>query len=262
MKAVSQLDVPKKVRTYDNEKKSNFIKSIVRDELIPNFEQLTQFEEFFSYMNSSECYKDSMHYFRYINTCGEIMSSFQEIKNLNIIETGSASPLTIFLSDNNSCYKTESDLRIKIDAENNFADLVFSFEVLEHIKDIPEESFDEVVLFQGSGAKQYAKELTRVIKPGGFLVLTSPNPNSYQVISNTINEKPPYIYRPHVREYTRTEVLELFSDLELVSHKTLFNFFMLSARARRQMNELFDKMSWSKENRGDDHFFVFRKPLE
>lgn len=69
--------------------------------------------------------------------------------------------------------------------KDNFFDVVICFQLIEHIKD------DKILL----------KEIYRVLKPGGFLLLTTPN----KTMSLTRN---PY----HMREYTTTEFRNLLSS--------------------------------------------------
>ncbi|GAB5417465.1 MAG: hypothetical protein Crog4KO_30470 [Crocinitomicaceae bacterium] len=71
-----------------------------------------------------------------------------------------------------------------VDIPSNYFDAVISFQVIEHIKD------DHAFIL----------EALRVLKPGGKLILTTPN----KTMSLTRN---PW----HIREYTSTEFVELLS---------------------------------------------------
>src|SRR5216684_3350424 len=145
------------------------------------------------------------HYPRYaltmaeaLNTLGDMISSAGA---LSVCETGGLSLISRFLINEGCSVKaTKTDLRYAIDAADESIDLLLSLEVLEHIKDQHEQQFDEVVRFNGSGARKYVDEMWRVLKPGGFIVLTTPNPCSLKTIMQIIEYEPPAIFRPHVRE--------------------------------------------------------------
>ena len=92
--------------------------------------------------------------------------------------------------------------------EDNTFDLVTCFEVLEHLKYSP---------------VPMMKEIKRVLKPEGHLILTTPNINSARSIIKMLCGRPPqecpYFHRSldygiiHPKEYTLQEVQDLFSSL-------------------------------------------------
>ena len=70
--------------------------------------------------------------------------------------------------------------------EENSVDYVVSFQVTEHIQD----------------DNSFLKEIYRVLKPGGSVILTTPN----KLMSLTRN---PW----HIREYTTTEIKKLIKKV-------------------------------------------------
>jgi len=92
--------------------------------------------------------------------------------------------------------------------EDNTFDLVTCFEVLEHLKYSP---------------VPMLKEIKRVLKPEGHLILTTPNINSARSMIKMLCGRPPqecpYFHHSldygivHPKEYTLQEVQELFSSL-------------------------------------------------
>ena len=214
---------------------------------------------FLDFLCGQDSYKYSQHFLRYVTTFGAIARTRPDLSGLTILETGGACPILDFLTADNACYATESDLRLEIDAPDGFADVVFCFEVIEHIKDRPETTFEEIVLFRETGIRTLVREIHRVLKPGGLAFVTTPNAASLQVLQNVLAHKPPMVFRPHVREYTKTELEALFSGFDVVDYESQFNFFSVAGRPEARL-EVFEALGASAEHRGDDHFFCFRKP--
>ncbi len=234
-----------------------------RRRLIDPFCDKAQYKDFIAYMDQKTLIRpEIVHYYRYASTFKNMLNCFGEIRGKTIVETGSLSPISGYLAKyGNSVYGTKSDLRICIDKTDNFADIVFSFEVIEHIKDQPEDSFEKVVLFQRDGAEQYAKEIDRILKPGGVLFLTTPNACSASAIANAISGRPPMIFAQHVREYTQAEIRDIFSGFEIVVESTQDVFF-LNPKYADQVRNLFVELGISNARQGDDHFYCLRKRFQ
>jgi SAM-dependent methyltransferase len=218
------------------------------------------YDEFLKYLAH---YEHDIHYPRFAQTMAGLVNalgdSIIENKDIKICETGDLSVVANFFVEQG--YKvrgTSTDLRYTIDAPDDAFDLVFSLEVLEHIKDQTEKDFADLVLFKGTGVECYAAEIHRVLKKGGMLVLTTPNPNSVKVLIRLIDYEAPMIYRGHVQEYTKTEIVQIFSKFQLVEYKTFFAYFLLDT-GLQVAAELAKKIGWNAADRGDCHFFLLRK---
>lgn len=257
MKAVAEIEKPV-WGAVSNTEKMEYIAALTEKKILPEYSKCADFMEFFNYLSSQKAFCESSHYYRYLNTFGAIAKEMGEISGKKIIETGGASPILSFLARKNDCFVTESDLRTEIDVETNFADISLSFEVAEHIKDQAAGDFSDVVLFNESGIRSFALELHRATKIGGSLFLTTPNCCSYRAIENAVNHEAPYIFRPHVREYSKAELARIFDSFGIKNYLTQFNFFMLDNQSKFY-DKLFEKQGWSTEDRGDDHFFHFTK---
>lgn len=121
---------------------------------------------------------------------------------------------------------------------DSFFDVVVSFETIEHI------SFQEIFL----------KEIKRVLKPSGILILSTPN------IETACDGK--QIHTPfHVKELTFQEIIKLldkFKNIEVYSQKMTYHrrpykkLRLLSRYANNKLREII--VSWWK-----DRFFTSQK---
>jgi len=75
-----------------------------------------------------------------------------------------------------------------------------------------------------------------------------------------IEFEPPMIYRDHVREYTRPEILNIFKELELIQYTTYYSYFFPDD-GPDLAKEWAARIGWNPEWRGDCHFALFRKPM-
>lgn len=221
--------------------------------------EMSDFKMYWDFLNFAQKSVSHEHYLRYCQTVSLICRKL-EYSVLNsgfrVLETGGLSLVAEFLADRGCDVSgTTSDLRYSIDAPSGEADLVLSLEVIEHLKDQAETSFSEVPLFQMSGVKNYLSEIKRVVAKDGLLMITTPNPCSVRSIQNIISFKPPEIFRPHVREYTRDELYDLLnnSGFEVIDYGTNNSFFNILGiqNSDKLISELFEG---DLSGRGDDHF--------
>lgn len=236
----------------------------------PEARQDPLYESFVGYLNDNlrvarNIVREITQYFRYCRTMAA-MVNLEGVtlfdRNRLYCETGGLSSISSFLRwQGFSIRETSSDLRFSIDLESAAVDLVFSFEVLEHIKDRTESGIEEICLFNGSGARGYAEEIQRILKPGGLLVLTTPNACSKKCLLNLLEQRAPMLYRPHVREYTKDEILDIFSGLRLITHETHYSYFLVEGGVT-EVDDLLEPLlnRYGAAGRGDDHFFVFQRP--
>lgn len=131
----------------------------------------------------------------------------------------------------------------------------------------PDGSFDGVVLTEViehlTVDPMYAmSELNRVLRPGGFLLLTTPNIASWGAIRRLMDYETPYLYgvferRPssnrHNREYTVREV-------ERLAHAAGFETERLETRNAYENSPNFPPIhDFNPADRGDTTFFLGRK---
>jgi SAM-dependent methyltransferase len=238
-----------------DEEKYKFVNGIIDSK---HATKCDESQKFLQFLRSKDYYRHSAHFLRYFCTFNAICKFPDVLRGgLTVVETGGSSPISDFLSLDNECYATDGDLREGIDCQDCFADVVFSFEVLEHIKDRPEKDFSEVVLFRETGVRRYIDEMERILKPGGFLFLTTPNPCGLWALRRLLRGEAPMVFRPHVREYSKDEIVNLF-HLNLVHHHTMYNFANLDDGVALS-KQIFTQLGALADDRGDDHMFCFKK---
>jgi SAM-dependent methyltransferase len=158
----------------------------------------------------------------------------------------------------------ESDLRLPFPLPDACADLVLCLEVVEHLNDVhpPGTGLHDIALFRMSGARGMFAETRRILRPGGWLVLTTPNAGSIDVIGNALRRRHPYQYPPHVREYTPAEILDLAAEAGFAAAQAT-TFFAWNSRPdidREALMAQLAALGFDMTERGDDAYFAFRAP--
>jgi predicted SAM-dependent methyltransferase len=183
------------------------------------------------------------------------------------IETGGSSIVTDLLHERfprARWHNTENDLRDRWEFSDDFADVIVSTEVLEHLSDPPEGVQDS---FQRTGLLAMLKECYRVIKPGGCLFATTPNAASVWHLESVLDGTPPWYYHLHVREYTIPELSGILGDVGFTVERcqALHCLPVDENRAAVDHTRAFSILlehGFDTDNRGDDIFLVARKPVE
>jgi hypothetical protein len=225
-------------------------------EEIDNLQKLVEADP--SRDRSALVYK-SVHRLRYSLTMREIIPHIKTSDE--VLETAGYSTVSRFLMNNGMLIaETEGDLRYGIaDLGSQSKDVVFSFEVIEHIKD--QDGDDGLDLFNLSGVFTYVSEMFRILRPGGIVVVTTPNACSTNLLGHIIAMQPAFMYRPHVREYAPGEIFELFQQRQGFITKSLKTFDSYPARPERSVCEAFlGSIAADVSLRGDTLFAIFQRP--
>jgi SAM-dependent methyltransferase len=134
-------------------------------------------------------------------------------------------------------------------------DVVLCFEVLEHLREHP--------VFMMA-------EANRVLKLGGYFILTTPNSSSYRAIINILYHENPFIYSVygserggmgHIKEYAVNELQLLIknSGFEVILHKTFSPYNDEKDSLFPMLREVLHKYGLVDELSGSTHFLVARK---
>ncbi len=157
----------------------------------------------------------------------------------------------------------EFDLRHLPLSDDQELDVVLCMEVLEHLHDQEKTLPTE---WAGSGTKQMLAALFSALKPGGLLFLTTPNAASLNVLHKVLQQLPPMVYRPHVREYAPHELAHLvaaagFERITVTSHDCWDNDCMRPGDVNR-LREMIAALGYRTDCRGEDLFLTAYKPKE
>lgn len=157
------------------------------------------------------------------------------------------------------------DLRFPVAYPSESADLVLFLEVFEHINDAltPDSSIDEIAEFRGSGAQNILNEIHRILRPGGAMLMTTPNGTSLDSILCLLDKKNTLMYPRHVREYAPREVIDMAeaSGFVLERFYTYFAWWNYAGGQRIPLLKTLEAAGYDMTDRGDDAVFVFRKPV-
>lgn len=219
---------------------------------------------FFEYMSREFLSEyDLIHRTRLIETMNrcEALLGFDK----NVVELGGLSTLARYLSDCEGIKVEEysKDLRYPFSMDDESQDLVFMLEVLEHLSDAhrPDSKIEEIAMFTMSGAISCLCEVRRVLKPGGYCVLTTPNAASVDAIGRILLKMHPYQYEPHVREYSIADISKMAHrvGLKVVEVSTFFSWNALPGVDRRALLDTIERMDYDSSDRGDDIYIVLQK---
>lgn len=163
---------------------------------------------------------------------------------------------------------TEGDLRTCSYGESGSFDVVVCMEVLEHMHDRNVEPPGFPNPWLGDSAIHLLRECARVLKPGGHLLLTTPNACSINVLWKVLNWSAGMMYRPHAREYTPFELREMVkaAGLQEVRYETVEPWSVWHGTEEqtrvqyRRLEQMLAVNGFSTMDRGEDQMLLARKP--
>jgi len=97
------------------------------------------------------------------------------------------------------------DLRFPFPVPPEDFDFCLALEVIEHLKDRDDHSQD-IATHYFTGLMSFLLQAHKALKPGGLLILTTPNSSSWDTVFRTLGGKSNFMYWPHVRELAPLEI--------------------------------------------------------
>ena len=158
---------------------------------------------------------------------------------------------------------THGDLRLGWDAEPRF-DAVAFMEVMEHLWDMPPAEAgrwpDE---FTGNAVRSVLRSIYGSLRPGGVMLLTTPNASSCNALWKMLHGHAGFTYRPHFREYSCGEVLQFVGEagFRVLRHETLEVWGNWAPPEKMaQLRAVMRHLGVTDEMRGEDQFMIAQKP--
>lgn len=183
-----------------------------------------------------------------------------------VIELGEPSALGRFLEQRRGVelLPVGGDLRYPYAVLDETADAVLALEVLQHLHDAhtPTSTPGELWTFLQSGATNLLRESFRILRPGGSLVLTTPNLTSLESIGHLLRRRHAFNYPPHVREYAPADVIAMAeaAGFVLEAAETFSAWYPPPDIDRAALAEGLRALGFDMTDREDDAYFLFRKP--
>ena len=153
---------------------------------------------------------------------------------------------------------TQTDLLYALPLPSESYDILVNTELLEHLKDQVESDIER---FNFSGFHMLLSESYRLLKPGGIMLVTTPNASSVGVLYRILMGWPPHYYIPHVREYTVHELKGFLETHHFVIERieTLDVYDDLPAEKCQAISSMLANNGYSPDLRGDCSFVIARK---
>lgn len=188
------------------------------------------------------------------------------LEGKTIIELGAHCRIGLFAEKTlgAQCVFYEKELREPYEIPSHAFDAALCFEVLEHMKDrtaLERAEHGDIGTWNYSGALNLLNESYRIIKPGGVLLITTPNCTSVDAIATLMSGDGPFMFDPHVRELPpiRVRALAELAGFTLESFGTIFAWKVFPDELRRKILKMIEDLGFNPEHRGDDSYYVFRR---
>jgi 2-polyprenyl-3-methyl-5-hydroxy-6-metoxy-1,4-benzoquinol methylase len=141
-----------------------------------------------------------------------------------VLDVGGVGPLAAHLAAaGHPVEGTSVDLRGPLPLADDSFDLVLCTETLEHMKDQESAAVRDLEAFNFSGVRHLLREMRRCLKPGGRLVVTTPNGASWHMLAKWLQGDVLLADPRHVREFTTQELARLAAGcgLRVLSMRTI-----------------------------------------
>lgn len=143
---------------------------------------------------------------------------------------------------------------------STYYDCVLCCEVLEHLRDDLAAPRDH---YTATGVKNCLRECYRVLKPGGYLIATTPNVCGLVNIQHLLYHKHPFMYEPHLREMTPDEFSAFVEEQNFTIVEHLFEDVWgdhgMGKEFVKRLEIFMRQMGVSLDRRGSCQMIVARK---
>lgn len=183
----------------------------------------------------------------------------QELRpsGLRILELGSYGIASFVLEQafpDNEWLRDPTDLRSRLPFPDQHFDLVLAMEVIEHVADIEYAHATRL-----SGMRHCLREVRRVLRVQGSLLLTTPNACSLLVVDRALRLEPPWQYPFHFRELTPRELQILVEQAGLHVRRFGTEYVWSAAEHTPALVRFLRDNGYDEQHRGDDMFLVAQR---
>lgn len=202
------------------------------------------------------------HIERYYQTFNYIKDYIKpEHKVLDVGGNNNGSTFVRLVANNFKCsmHSYDKDLRYPFTLPDNYFDFIICMEIIEHIKDRNSDDITELSQFNWNGINNLTSEIHRILKPGGIVLITTPNVCSYDCIYKALTHKNPYHYLPHVKEFGYDELLEHMDKFgfKRIKSETINSWTSITPDDKlRSIQEFIRSSGFSNDNRNQNTFYL------
>lgn len=178
-----------------------------------------------------------------------------------VLDAGGVGPVAAYLATIGwEVHGTDVDLRGPLPFSDQSFDLVLCTEVIEHIKDVESSELRDLEAFNYSGVMTMLSELRRTLRPGGLLLVTTPNASSLHMLGKWIYGELLLADPQHVREFTPKDLgrVALECGLKAVCLQTMESWNLGGSEAVDRIVGLLQGVaSLPQVDRGDNILAIF-----
>jgi SAM-dependent methyltransferase len=154
-------------------------------------------------------------------------------------------------SPDNEWIRDETDLRQPLPFPDGNFDLVLAMEVIEHVADLEYAHATRL-----SGMRHCLRQIHRVLRVHGAMLLTTPNACSLLVLDRALRHEPPWQYPFHFRELTPAELPILVEQAGLHVRRFGTEYVWSQPEQTPALVEFLRDNGLDADRRGDDMFLV------
>jgi SAM-dependent methyltransferase len=177
-----------------------------------------------------------------------------EPRGRRILELGGYGVASFVLEQafpDNEWIRDETDLRQPLPFPDGNFDLVLAMEVIEHVADLEYAHATRL-----SGMRHCLRQIHRVLRVHGAMLLTTPNACSLLVLDRALRHEPPWQYPFHFRELTPAELPILVEQAGLHVRRFGTEYVWSQPEQTPALVEFLRDNGLDADRRGDDMFLV------